>query len=173
MTGSVSSILNICAFVVLFSSLVSLFIDTGIIPAAGEAINALLGRNLTNAAQLDRLVKGFLEVSNGCAAAAGRGSMTDILLISVFLSWSGLSVIFQIIYAVRDAGLSVKYYVLSRLPHALLSALITTALFRLFPVAIPTLAQKASTLTASFHTAPASAALLIVCSLLLLSQVKV
>jgi hypothetical protein len=126
-----------------------------------------------DASFFDRAVKGFLEVSNGCAAAVAQGGMTGILLISAVLSWSGLSVIFQIIYAVRDAGLSVKLYVLSRIPHVLISTMLTVALFNLFPVAIPAFASGTVRLAAAVHTAPASVALLVVCSLLLLSQVTV
>lgn len=172
-TGSAKSILNICAFVVLFSSLVSLLADTGILGGAAAAVNGLMRNNAIDTALFGGTVKGFLEVTNGCSAAASQGSMAGILLISAFLSWSGLSVIFQVIYSVRDAGLSVKRYLLARLPHMALSTLFTVALFRLFPVAIPVFANPSLRLAASVHTAPASAALLILCSLLLLSQVSV
>jgi sporulation integral membrane protein YlbJ len=172
-TSSATSILNICAFVVLFSSLVSLLIDTGICGGAALAINHMLHTSLIDPDFFGRLIRGFLEVSTGCACAASQGSMAGILLITAFLSWSGLSVVFQVIYAVKDVGLSAKYYVLSRIPHMTLSTLLTVALFRLFPVAVPTFASSSLKLAASVHTAPASAALLIVCSLLLLSMVKV
>lgn len=162
-TSSAVSIINICAFVITFSALSALL--TG--------VPTLLGQPPFDKGAAAGILKGFLEVSNGCAAAAGFGGLGGILTITLFLSWSGLSVIFQIIYAVRSAGLSVKYYVLCRLPHMLLAGGLTLLLFRLFPVSIPAFASGAQRLQAGCHSAPATAALLIVCSLLLLSQVKV
>ena len=172
-TGSAAGILNICAFVVLFSSVLSLLTDTGILTGVLRAAGGLLHTGALNLSLAGGIVRGFLEVTNGCAAAAAQGGMAGILLISVFLSWSGLSVIFQITTVVIGAGLSVKKYVAARLPHMALSALFTLALFRLFPVAVPAFAGSALKLAASTHPAPASAALLILCSMLLLSQVKV
>lgn len=165
--SAAGSIVNICAFVVLFSTLVSLIADTGLL----NAFSRIPG--VPDTAFLTELIKGFLEVSNGCAGAAAHRNLYGVLFLSAFLSWSGLSVIFQVAYAVRDAGLSIRYYVLCRLPHMLLSVVVTAVLFRLFPVAIPTFAAHAQQLMPAVHSAPSSVALLLVCSMLLLSRVKV
>jgi len=170
-TGSAASIVNICAFVVLFSAISDMISGCGVTKGMALIAGNFFGSGVSSTV-FDTLIKGLLEVSNGCAAVAAKG-LNPVLLISIFLSWSGFSVVFQVLYAVREAGLSVKYYLLSRLLHIMFSVLLTWVLFSIFPVALPAFAGINTGIIASIHSTPASTALLIFCALLLLSQVTV
>ena len=162
-TGSAASMVNICAFVVLFSAITGLIFESGLLPAAGFFAGTVFQTSL----------KGLLEVTNGCAAAAPVGGMPALLALSALLSGSGLSVFCQVISAVGDAGLSVRGYLLARIPHAVFSVLLTLLLLHFFPQAIPAFAGGHPVVTAGVHSAPGSAALLILCAMLLLSQLSV
>jgi hypothetical protein len=120
-----------------------------------------------------RMLFGFFEVSNGCAAAVSIKGMQAVLLISAILSWSSLSVQFQVMSVIKDAGLSIKYFIMTRFFHIILSVLLTILLFNLFPVALPVFLSGTSPLIASIHSAPACIALFIISGMLLLSQLKI
>lgn len=170
-TGAADSIVGICGFVVFFSALSELFFSTGLLDAAAALFSgAPLLRGL-DAGTLRSLLKGFLEVSGGCAAAAENGRAV-LPLLSAFLSWSGVSVIFQVLYSVRGSGVSARRYVLCRPAHLALSVALTLLLFSLFPVSLPAMAGPVR-VVAGLHAAPASAALLFTCAMLLLARAGV
>lgn len=170
-TGAATSMLGISGFVVFFSSLSSLLFSTGLVGWMARLAAFLPGLHWFDAGTAQTLLKGFLEVSGGCDAAVHNGQFV-LEALSAFLSWSGLSVVFQVLFAVRGTGLSARGYVASRPLHMLFSILFTVILFSLFPVAIPTLAAT-SRVALSMHNAPASAALLFACALLLLARATV
>ena len=162
-TGAAASIIHICAFVVLFSAITGLIFESGLLPGNGFLAGAAFRTAL----------KGLLEVTNGCAAAAPAGGVPALLILSAMLSWSGLSVVCQIISCVGDTGLSVRAYLLARIPHAVFSLLMTLLLLHFFPQAVPVFAGNRTVVIAGVHSAPGSAALLILCAMLLLSQLAV
>lgn len=170
-TGAASSMLGICAFVVFFSAVSTLLFSTGLVEYSARLLAMLPGMHWFDAATAQTFLRGFLEVSGGCDAAV-RNGLAVLEILSAFLSWSGVSVIFQVLSAVRGTGLSARGYVLSRPLHMLFSILLTILLFNLFPVAIPTMSNAVS-FGLSMHNAPASAALLFACALLLLARATV
>jgi sporulation integral membrane protein YlbJ len=172
-TESAKSMLNICAFVVFFAAVISLLNYTGIIPYMARILNTIHPTTQNGIDFYIRLLFGFFEVSNGCAAAVTIKGMTAVLVISAVLSWSSLSVQCQVMSTVKDAGLSIKYFIFTRFFHIILSVLLTMLLFTLFPVALPVFASSAIPLTASIHSAPACVALFLISGMLLLSQLKI
>lgn len=171
--AAASGMLNICAFVVLFATLIALAQATGVLPGAAALLAGALPVARLDAAGFSRLLTGIFEVSNGCAAAAQARGMAAVLMCSAALSWSGLSVQCQVMAAIRDAGLSTKGYLAARVFHIALGLILTWVLFRLFPVALPAFASADLPLTASVHSAPASAALLLLIGMFLLARLRV
>lgn len=171
--AAAAGMLNICAFVVLFATLVSLLAYTGVLPLAATLLAGALPASGLNAAGVGKLLTGIFEVSNGCAAAASAKGMAAVLMCSAMLSWSGLSVQCQVMAAVRGAGLSTKGYLAVRIFHIVLALGLTLLLFRLFPVALPVFASADLPITATVHSAPASAALLLLTAMLLLARLRV
>ena len=179
-TGSIRSVLSIAAFVVLFSSLNALLNDLGV-----PALLAGLAAHVAPPPSGDplfyrRAVSGILEVTNGCAAASGGGGMEALLLLSLMLGWAGVSVQFQVVSMVRGSHVSARPFFFTRFLHMFFSALLTFALFLLFPGAVPSAAPTAqvfawngSAVSSAFHPAPAVCAMLLVCAILLLSLAQV
>lgn len=163
--SAASGIVNICAFVVFFSALSALLTGSGALAYPALVLGL-------NEKALEAPVRALLEVSNGCAAIAAV-TPYGLPAISVCLSWSGLSVMCQAGSMVRSEGLSIKRYVLCRIPHMLLSAALTLILMKLFPAAVPAFSAHAAKLVPASHGAPASAALMIICSLMLMSMLSV
>lgn len=179
-SGSVSSILSIAAYVVLFSSLTTLFDYTGICTFIANIIGKVLPAPAADPFFYNRAIAGVLEVTNGCSASSGSAGIAALILTSVILSWSGLSVLCQVTSMVKDSGLSIRLYVITRLPHMIISGLLTLALFSIFPQAIPADAPIAQVfafnptgITTAVHPIPAVCAMLVVCAMLLLSQAQI
>lgn len=178
-TGSASSIIVISAFVILFSSLNALMNATGITARIAGTASSIFPTPAGDSQFFSRAFAGVLEVTNGCAAAAGSGGMTSVLLTAAILGFSGLSVQFQVISMISESGLSARPFILTRFLHMALSVLFAWALFSLFPQAMPVghsaaaFAFNSTGLTTSFHSAPAVCAMLFICAILLLSLATV
>ena len=178
-TSSAESTIAISAFVILFSSLNSLMDYTGVTAGIAGIASRLLPAPAADPQFFNRAVAGILEVTNGCAAASGSCGMASVLLTAAILGFSGLSVQFQVISMIKNAGLSARLFILTRFLHAALSALFAFALFTVFPSAMPeahsvaVISLNPGGLTVSFHSAPAVCAMLFLCALLLLSLVQI
>ncbi len=111
--SSVSSVLNICGFVVFFRVLIAV---------------------LTSAVPLNSfrtLLSGLLEITCGISFLK-EFSLTTAMLASCMLGWSGFSVHFQILNVISQAELSPKYYFSGKVLQAVLSAGITAATYSVF-----------------------------------------
>lgn len=177
-TDSAKSIIVICAFVILFSSLNSLFTYIGTVQYIASAVSKIIPPPPADPLFYNRAAAGILEVTNGCAAASGSSGIAAVLLTAAMLGFSGISVQFQVTSLVAKSGLSVKPFILTRFLHVLFSVLFAFALFSVFPGAVPAKASvmafafNPSDLHTAFHGAPAVCAMLLLIAMLLLSLVK-
>ncbi len=178
--GSVNGILAIAAFVVLFSSLTALFTSTGFITFFANLAGSIFPVPTSDPLFYSRAITGIFEVTNGCAAAAGSFGMLSLILTAVILAWSGLSVQFQVISMVKESGLSTRSFILTRFLHMIFSALLTWAIFSVFPSAIPVFspavqvfAGNSGSIITAVHPVSAVCAMLFMCAMLLLSLADV
>lgn len=136
-TGAVQSILNICAFILCFAVLIRLGARSGLMAGLAGLLSRLLAPLGLSQAWAQRLLTGLLELSSGVSSLT-EGSLSGRLSMAAFmLGWAGLSVHCQVLAFLGDSGLSMRTYVAGKLLHGGLSALLTAALFRLFPLDAP------------------------------------
>lgn len=108
--SSVSSVLNICGFVIFFRVLLSV-ITAGLSP------------------DLPRIfLAGLLEMTCGISMLP-QFSFVAALLASAMLGWSGMSVHFQVLNVVSAQGLSVRYYFFGKFLQVFFSVLLTSLSF--------------------------------------------
>lgn len=151
---------NMCAFIVIFSSALEL------LRAAG-AFDMFSGSPLALA-----LSSGFFEVTSGCALCAGLPGYAGPVAAAALASFSGVSVMGQIAGAVEGSGIDLRAFLLSRLPHAALSAALCRLLLGLFPEAVESLARFGGGVSPSTSvSAPAVVSLLCMTALFLLSLI--
>ncbi len=130
--GAASGMLGICAFITAFSALTALLKALGIFDAACSALAHLfpqLGVSFFSA-----LFTGLLEVTNGCKAAAALHTQTGFVLCAFLISFSSLSISFQI-QSCFSNGCGVKFtpYYLSRLIHGGITACLAWLGWHLLP----------------------------------------
>jgi len=165
-TGASSSMLTMCAFAVLFSGVLALVRSSGLV--------ALLAGILPAKEPVIRaVICGFFEVTSGCLSACALGGTLGFGLISVFVSFSGLSVLFQIISCFEKVKVSFRRFISARLVHAMLSTAMALPLYRHFcgdqAVLLP---GTPPILHADNHTLLVSGCLLAMCSILVLCAGK-
>ena len=156
-TSGLASVLNICAFVVLFTVIIRLLVLSGILPFLAGLVGFLLSPLGFDQIWAQRLLTGFLEVSTGVSALSGEGNLPGRLTLAAFLlGWAGLSVHCQVLTFLGGSGLSAKTYLAGKLLHGLLSALFTAGLSRVLPLgSVPAIlaGQVADLASVDFQTA--------------------
>lgn len=160
-----SAMIGMCAFAVLFSGIVSLLNRR----AAAALLAGWTGLGEKVAAAL---LSGLLEVTTGCLNAAAVGGDGAFLLVSAFVSFGGLSVLFQVMSCFGGAPARFRPMVLSRFAHGAVSCCIGFPIYRLFcgqrrPVWSPAVPPA---IHLDGRTIIITIGLLAMCSMLILSQ---
>ena len=137
-SGSLSSILNICAFVVFFTVVIRLLSLSGLLGLTAGTVDRLLAPLGLAPGRAEQLIIGLLEVSSGVASLTGTGALAGRVSMAAFmLGWAGLSVHCQVLSFIGDSGLSPATYLTGKAVHGGLAALFVTVLTRLFPLSEP------------------------------------
>lgn len=154
-TAASKSMFFISAFIILFSG-----------------INAVIS-SLGMPKGISVIVTGLLETVGGCKSAAEAGSP---ILAAFFLGFGGFSVIFQVLFASAEIKPKFRYFLLSRLIHGFISAVLAAACFYLLPPTPSTLAVisniNSPILQVSAVSIPISVMLIITSALLLFETAK-
>lgn len=133
--GSVTSTLNICAFVVCFTVLLRLCFLSGLLPAMAGFLGRIFAPFGFTEEWARRLLTGLLELSSGVAALTGEGSLTGRVSMAAFLlGWAGISVHCQVLSFLGESGLNTRTYIGGKLLHGLFSAALTGLALRVFPL---------------------------------------
>lgn len=117
-TGSASSMLFICAFVIFFSAVVGFlrfFAQRADLPDAAIAF-----------------MFGFFEMTGGVSAAAALPLSVAIPMAAAITGWSGLSVHFQLVGICGEHKFSLRPYFFSKITCALLNTAVISLLVRVF-----------------------------------------
>lgn len=163
-SDSAAGMLSMCAFVILFSALISILQQSG----AGDKLTALLVGCGVSPAAAGSLLSILLEVTGGCSTAARAGASPA--LISFALGWAGVCVHFQIAASLNAFHFSRATFTFFRFAHGLLAALFSAVLFRFFPQEQEVLSNLSKPVGASFASDPTgSIMLLAVCALFLIT----
>lgn len=124
-TGALSSMLNLCAFVLVFCVISRCLSRSGVIAALSGVLAGLfspLGLTQPEAAQL---LMGLLELSSGVTALTGGTSGGALPMAAFMLGWAGLCVHAQVMSLLSDSGLSMGTYLAGKLLHGVFAALLT------------------------------------------------
>lgn len=135
-TQAVSSILSICAFVVLFAVVVRLLTLSGALALPARLLAAIAHPLGVDERQATLLLSGLLEVTSGITSLSSN-SAAHVSMAAFMLGWAGLSVHCQVLSFLADSDLSSGTYLAGKALHGALCALFTGLLARLFPFPQP------------------------------------
>lgn len=121
-SNGVNSILLICGFIALFSSF-------------SQCIQPLINSFVKNE-YINLFLSGLLEVTMGAnkVAQSGIGLAQELILISILVGFGGICVHLQVLGIVSDSGLGMKTYLLGKIMHASVSAILTWATLKFIPL---------------------------------------
>ena len=128
-SGAAQSLLGICAFVVTFSGLRSLFWESGLLPRLVTVLEQL-HPTAAGSAFYTALLRGLLEVTDGCIAASSLGGESAFVLTAFLLSFGGISAICQAAAAFRQLPMSFGLLLFSRLANGCIAAALADLLYR-------------------------------------------
>ena len=136
--GSLTSCMNICAFVLFFTVVLRLLALSGVLDALAGGLCALLAPLGLTEVWARKLLTGLLEISSGVSSLSGEGTLSGRLSMASFIvGWAGLSVKCQVLSFLEDSGLSMRTYFAGKLLHGGISALLAAGLARLLPLERP------------------------------------
>ncbi len=124
---AVEAMLKMCGFIVFFGAVNEYVLQSGVLDFAAGVIEKIIPT--ADIRDIKGLFCGILEVTAGCSISAS--SLTAAFL----LSFSGVSVIFQISEQFSDIGVrvSMKPFFISRIFHGLLTAFVFFIFTKIFP----------------------------------------
>ncbi len=128
--SSMNTILLIGGFIILFSVFLRILSVIGITDFLTTAFAALLGLIGYTTNLAPALVSGLFEIDLGTLAASqADGSLLEKTVVaSIIIAWSGLSVHGQVASIVIESGIRMVPYMVARVLHAILAAIITIIL---------------------------------------------
>lgn len=136
-TGALSGILNICAFVICFTVILRLLTLCGALDLAAEVLAFLFRPLGMDRIWARRLLTGVVELSSGVTALSGGAISGQLSMAAFMLGWAGLSVHCQVLAFLGDSGLSMGTYLSGKLLHGILSAALLRLLMPLLKLAKP------------------------------------
>lgn len=137
---SVNTLLLIGGFIILFSVIIQMLQETGVVGFLAGLLAVPLGVLGVDPATLPGLVSGFFEITIGTQAVsqADAALLQRAMMVSAIVAWSGLSVFGQVAAIIQGSDISLRPYVFARLIHGVAAAAITVLLFD------PALAEQAN-----------------------------
>jgi sporulation integral membrane protein YlbJ len=130
---SIKTILMICGFIIFFSVLIKVLTLSGVIPLFTWPISGLFTLLGIDQNLVTPFLSGLFEIDIGSAqAAAASASLNQqLLIVSAIIAWSGLSVFAQVASVLTGTDIRFTPYVIARILHAVLAAIITVILYNM------------------------------------------
>ena len=135
-TSSISTILLIGGFVVIFSSIISILKTSGIFNTLTTMISPIFNFFNIDISFAQGLLAGFLEITNGIStisSIACKKISINLIFTAFLLGFGGISVLLQVLSITSKTDLSIKPYIYGKLLHGLFSALYTYIFINIFP----------------------------------------
>ena len=135
-TSSISTILLIGGFVVIFSSIISILKASGILNSFTLFLSPIFQILQIDTSFIPGLLTGFLEITNGIStisSIACKKLSLNLIFTAFLLGFGGISIFLQVWSIVSKTDLSIKPYVLGKLLHGVLAAFYTYLFITFFP----------------------------------------
>ncbi len=135
-TSSISTILLIGGFVVIFSSVISILKSSGMINNLTILISPIFRLFNIDSNFISATLTGILEITNGIntiSTIVSRKLSINIILVSFLLGFGGISVLLQVWSIVSKTDLSIKPYIYGKILQGLFASLYTYLFMNIFP----------------------------------------
>lgn len=134
--SSISTILLIGGFVVIFSSIISIFKASGLLNSLTILLTPLFQSLNIDTSFIQGILTGMLEITNGIntiSSVACKKISLNIIFTAFLLGFGGISVLLQVWSITSKTDLSIKPYIYGKLLHGFLAAFYTYLFMNIFP----------------------------------------
>ena len=135
-TSSISTILLIGGFVVIFSSVISILKLSGILNVLSTCLSPLFNFINIDTSFISPIVCGFLEITNGInsiSSIACKKLSINIILTAFLLGFGGISVLLQVLSITSKTDLSIKPYIYGKILQGILASVYTYIFINVIP----------------------------------------
>jgi len=135
-TNSISTILMIGGFIVLFSSIISILNASGITNIITIALSPVFNILKIDTSFIQGVFTGVLEITNGINIISSihiKNISTNIILTAFFLGFGGISIMLQVLSIISKTDLSAKPYIIGKILHGVLASIYTYFFMNLLP----------------------------------------
>ena len=130
---SITTVLQIGGFVVLFSVILSILNRLNVIEFLSSFFALFsIPKELSNG-----LISGIIELTNGASLVANLNTKNisiNIIVCAFLLGFGGFSVLLQVLGIISRVGLNIKTYMVGKFLQGIISALYTSLLLNYFPI---------------------------------------
>lgn len=135
-TNSISTILMIGGFVVIFSSLISILKASGILHSLVIILTPIFNFLHIDSSFAFGVLTGLLEITNGISSVSSiniKCISVNVIITAFLLGCGGLSVLLQVLSITSKTDLSIKPYFYGKLLHGAFAAFYTFITISVFP----------------------------------------
>ena len=135
-TNSISTILMIGGFVVIFSSIISILKSSGILSSLVVLLTPAFNFLHIDSSFVYGILTGLLEITNGISSVSSiniKCISVNVIITAFLLGCGGLSVLLQVLSITSKTDLSIKPYFYGKLLHGVLAAFYTFIAISFFP----------------------------------------
>ena len=135
-SDSISTILMIGGFVVLFSGIISILNTSGFFKFFVFCLSPFFNFLHIDTSFIYGILTGFLEITNGINYIASinvKHISINLILTAFLLGFGGLSVLLQVLSITSKTDLSIKPYILGKLLHGIIAGFYTFIFIYTFP----------------------------------------
>ena len=125
--SSITKLINIGGFIILFAVIIRLLDEAGIIAQIAAVLGLVLVPLGFAPEILTALASGFFEmtIGNKLASEAVATELQQLMAVAMILGWSGLSIHAQVASMIAQTDLRMGIFIAARLAHAMLAAFLT------------------------------------------------
>ncbi len=135
-TSSISTILMIGGFIVVFSAVISILNASGITKVVVLILSPFFKMLNIDTSFINGLFTGLFEITNGINLISSvhvKSISINIVFTAFLLGFGGISVLLQVLSIISKTDLSAKPYIIGKLLHGCLSAFYTYIFMNVFP----------------------------------------
>ena len=135
-TSSISTILLIGGFVVIFSSIISILQSSGILNLISTCLSPIANSLNIDTTFISSILTGILEITNGINSISNiacKKISINIIITAFLLGFGGISVLLQVWSITSKTDLSIKPYLYGKIIQGFLAGFYTYILINIFP----------------------------------------
>lgn len=129
---SVDTILLVGGFIILFSVVVNILNQIGLVNLITSIIHTIPHFFSINPSVINSVTTGFFEITLGCKMLSEVyciSLQTRLSIVAFIISWSGFPVHAQTLSIIRDTGIKTSIYLLSKFAHGIFASIFSFIFF--------------------------------------------